>query len=182
MVLFGAAIPGQGGHRHVNEQWQSQWARLFAERGFKAFDVIRPRIWHQPDASVWYKQNTLLFAHESRVAALSARLSAVPAEPRSLDLVHPDLFTAKMSQPANWVDPAQLPVRALLADLGRAIPRAVAGRLGAAHRKSKVPETTRPAEHSPDRRSAAPGVTPNLFDPAGNELPSCRPSNAPNLS
>jgi hypothetical protein len=33
MVLFGAAIPGQGGHRHVNAQWQSHWARLFAKRG-----------------------------------------------------------------------------------------------------------------------------------------------------
>lgn len=130
IVLFGAAIPGQGGHQHVNEQWQSHWARLFAERGFKAFDVIRPRIWHQPDVSVWYKQNTLLFVHESRVAAVAARLSSAPAEARSLDLVHPDLFAAKMDQPANWVDPAQLPVRALLAGLGRAIPRAVARRLG----------------------------------------------------
>ncbi len=155
MVLFGAAIPGQGGHRHVNEQWQSHWARLFAERGFKAFDVIRPRIWHQPDVSMWYKQNTLLFAHESRVAALSARLSAVPAEPRSLDLVHPDLFTAKMSQPASWVDPAQLPVRALLAGLGRAIPRAVAGRLGRSASKKQnpgndaAPPTTRPTVGPP---------------------------------
>jgi len=33
VVLFSAAIPLQGGTEHVNEQWQSYWAKLFAEHG-----------------------------------------------------------------------------------------------------------------------------------------------------
>ena len=33
VVLFGAAIPGQGGVGHLNEQWQSYWANLFEACG-----------------------------------------------------------------------------------------------------------------------------------------------------
>src|SRR5204862_3532668 len=34
VVLFSAALPGQGGTRHINEQWPAFWQRLFAARGF----------------------------------------------------------------------------------------------------------------------------------------------------
>lgn len=33
IVVFSAAIPGQGGRGHINERWQSEWARMFAEHG-----------------------------------------------------------------------------------------------------------------------------------------------------
>ena len=33
-VLFSAAIPRQLGTNHVNEQWQSYWAKKFAKRGY----------------------------------------------------------------------------------------------------------------------------------------------------
>ena len=33
-VLFSAAIPGQGGVHHVNEQWPSYWIKKFNERGY----------------------------------------------------------------------------------------------------------------------------------------------------
>ena len=45
VVLFSAAIPGQGGDNHVNEMWQHHWARLFAKNGFRAVDYVRPMIW-----------------------------------------------------------------------------------------------------------------------------------------
>jgi SAM-dependent methyltransferase len=32
-LLFSAAIPRQGGTGHINEQWPSDWARLFADAG-----------------------------------------------------------------------------------------------------------------------------------------------------
>ena len=38
VVLFGAAIPGQGGPGHVNEQRQSWWAALFARHGYVPVD------------------------------------------------------------------------------------------------------------------------------------------------
>ncbi len=40
VVCFSAAIPGQGGANHVNEQWPDYWSAKFADRGFCRFDVI----------------------------------------------------------------------------------------------------------------------------------------------
>src|SRR5262249_54594815 len=34
-VVFSAAIPFQGGTAHLNEQWQSYWAHLFARHGYQ---------------------------------------------------------------------------------------------------------------------------------------------------
>src|SRR5688572_7786920 len=38
VVLFSAAIPGQGGVDHVNEQWPHYWAALFADEHYAAID------------------------------------------------------------------------------------------------------------------------------------------------
>jgi GT2 family glycosyltransferase/SAM-dependent methyltransferase len=87
-VLFSAAVPGQGGVRHVNEQWPSSWASRFAAHGFAAIDVVRPRVWANLDVDWWYAQNTLLFMS----APLLETLTSVPApttELGALDLVHP---------------------------------------------------------------------------------------------
>ena len=83
-VLFGAAIPGQGGVNHVNEQWQSYWAGLFATHGYAPFDVVRPAIWTDAAIPAWYKQNTLLYLNP----ALAAESNLTPETAR-LDLVHP---------------------------------------------------------------------------------------------
>ena len=42
-ILFSAAVPGQGGTHHVNEQWPSYWAEKFAKAGYGVYDVIRPQ-------------------------------------------------------------------------------------------------------------------------------------------
>lgn len=41
VVLFSAAIPGQGGTNHVNEQWPEYWNEIFKEYGFQILDIIR---------------------------------------------------------------------------------------------------------------------------------------------
>ncbi len=93
-VFFGAAIPRQGGTAHINEQWQSYWAKKFDARGFRISTEVRDRFWNDADVSVWYRQNALLFvkpgAHPALDPALKRYDSAV------LDIVHPDLYTAKM--------------------------------------------------------------------------------------
>lgn len=61
IVVFGAAIPGQGGTNHINEQLQSFWANKFVERGYSAFDLFRPKVWGDADVEVWYRQNTFLY-------------------------------------------------------------------------------------------------------------------------
>jgi hypothetical protein len=89
-VLFGAAVPGQGGHNHVNERWASYWVSLFSANGYVCHDVIRPRIWNDARVEWWYAQNTLLFINERRTDLL-ARLSS--NEPSAvLDVVHPRCF------------------------------------------------------------------------------------------
>lgn len=61
-VLFSAAIPGQGGTHHVNEQFLSYWARHFGRHGFVPVDLIRPLVWHNEDVQYWYRQNIIVFA------------------------------------------------------------------------------------------------------------------------
>ena len=78
-VLFSAAIPGQGGEHHVNEQPLGYWRRKFREHGYHAFDYLRPLIAGDPTVQSWYRYNTLLYLREDRVAVLPAplRLSRV---------------------------------------------------------------------------------------------------------
>lgn len=84
-VVFGAAIPGQGGVGHRNERWQSYWAGLFAAHGYAAYDVIRPRLWTDEAVPAWYRQNTVFYLN----AATAAALSLTATEPALLDRVHP---------------------------------------------------------------------------------------------
>lgn len=59
-IAFSAAIPGQGGPGHVNEQWPSYWASKFRERGRSVTGTSRYKIWGDPGLEPWYKQNLLL--------------------------------------------------------------------------------------------------------------------------
>ena len=84
-VLFSAAIPGQGGVGHLNEQWQSWWATRFAAHGYLAYDVIRPAIWTDDAIPAWYRQNAVLYLDATTAAALNL----TPTAPALLDRVHP---------------------------------------------------------------------------------------------
>ncbi|MGD0773100.1 MAG: methyltransferase domain-containing protein [Candidatus Solibacter sp.] len=64
VVLFSAAIPGQGGVGHVNEQWPSYWTAHFAANGFKVVDCLRDRVWRDGRVEWWYRQNLLLFVRQ----------------------------------------------------------------------------------------------------------------------
>jgi len=86
-VLFSAAIPGQGGTGHVNEQWQEHWRALFAAESYAAVDLIRPRVWGFPDVEPWYQQNVILYCAPA-VLRDHAALRPAPADIR-LDTVHP---------------------------------------------------------------------------------------------
>lgn len=100
MVLFSAAIPGQYGDRHINEQWPSYWARLFARHDYLSLDVFRPQIWTHPQVSFWYRQNMLLYVRRDRVPA-----NYTP--PQMLDVVHPELYEnqrrARLTPLRRWL-------------------------------------------------------------------------------
>lgn len=93
IVLFSAAIPGQGGAEHVNEQWPAYWAKLFSERRFVAVDCLRRRFWDNESVCYWYRQNMLLMV-DIAFADQNAVLSRLVAEHggQPLALVHPSAF------------------------------------------------------------------------------------------
>ena len=81
-ILFSAAIPGQGGQDHLNEQWPDYWQEKFSEHGFHFHDVIRPLIWNSENVDWWYKQNIYL-------------VTTQPAEKDPNIYVHPQCFLAQ---------------------------------------------------------------------------------------
>ena len=60
-VLFSAAIPGQDGTDHINEQYLPYWMALFEKHEYKAIDPIRPRILGNDSVEWFYQQNMVMF-------------------------------------------------------------------------------------------------------------------------
>ncbi len=84
-IVFSAAVPGQGGQNHLNEQWKYYWTSLFMQFGYKAFDLIRPLIWNNVKVDWWYKQNIIVFSQQE--------IRNIKIDPTIvLDTIHPDLF------------------------------------------------------------------------------------------
>ncbi|WP_102108099.1 methyltransferase domain-containing protein [Oceaniglobus roseus] len=80
-VLFSAAVPGQGGEFHVNEQPLSHWQALFAARGFRAYDCLRPALKGNRAVEPWYRYNAVLYANAAGAQGLPevVRATALPA-------------------------------------------------------------------------------------------------------
>lgn len=68
VVMFSAAIPGQGGLHHVNEQWPSYWIARFESAGYRLLDPVRGRFWNEEKVSYWYRQNILIFVAAERMS------------------------------------------------------------------------------------------------------------------
>ena len=98
-ILFSAAIPGQGGVGHLNEQWQSWWATHFAAHGYQAYDIIRPAIWGDEAIPAWYRQNAVLYLD----AATAKTLALTPTDPVLLDRVHP-AFWARANRELKYAN------------------------------------------------------------------------------
>jgi hypothetical protein len=62
-VLFSAALPGQGGTLHINEQWPEYWRDLFADEGYVRLDPIRRHVWQDSRVAYSYQQNVYVFVH-----------------------------------------------------------------------------------------------------------------------
>lgn len=90
-ILFSAAIPGQGGQNHLNEQKPEYWQNIFKEYNYKFIDCIRPLIWNDTQVDFWYKQNTFLVVKESFDLNF-------PLYNNLLFNIHPDLLIQKNLQ------------------------------------------------------------------------------------
>jgi len=71
-VLFSAAVPGQGGEHHINEQGLEYWRRLFDARGFAPVDLVRPALRGDEGVQLWYRCNTVLYVRRERLDQLPA--------------------------------------------------------------------------------------------------------------
>lgn len=91
VILFSAAVPGQGGVHHVNEQWPSYWVEKFSRAGFKMFDVMRPLIWTDSRIAGWYRQSMLIFS----------RKRTFDSGGTCVDFVHPELWLAGIDYRAH---------------------------------------------------------------------------------
>jgi hypothetical protein len=129
VVLFSAAIPGQRGRNHINEQWPSYWRDLFRARGYKVLDLLRPRLRDDDTVAWWYRQNIVIFANDEAINTHAALQNSVTTgQPLGIEWVHIDLvknLTTEMAEARDQVlYPSLLMVirqfpRALLASLRR---------------------------------------------------------------
>jgi 2-polyprenyl-3-methyl-5-hydroxy-6-metoxy-1,4-benzoquinol methylase len=76
VILFSAAVPGQCGENHVNEQPLAYWRDKFESRGFRTFDAIRPVISANDKVASWYRFNTLLYVRAEQCDKLSPEVAA----------------------------------------------------------------------------------------------------------
>jgi cyclopropane fatty-acyl-phospholipid synthase-like methyltransferase len=93
-VLFSAAIPGQGGQYHVNEQWPEYWHQKFKAKGYLAYDIIRNEFWNNLNVFWWYKQNIVLYAKKEIFENTTLKHTDIVNS-----FVHPELFRKKITNP-----------------------------------------------------------------------------------
>jgi 2-polyprenyl-3-methyl-5-hydroxy-6-metoxy-1,4-benzoquinol methylase len=102
VILFSAAVPGQGGTDHVNEQLQSYWFNKFQQQGFECFDLIRPRIWDSAAVNVIYKQNMLVYIKKGAKHVDLFSLSGIKHIDQNisfdLDRIHPTLLEIRSNR------------------------------------------------------------------------------------
>lgn len=91
VVLFSAAIPGQGGTGHINEQWPEYWVSLFESFGHQVSGALRWPIWNDSRVENWYRQNLMVATSDP---ASMADLFDTPLAPM-WPVVHPVLYDAR---------------------------------------------------------------------------------------
>lgn len=112
VVLFSAAIPYQGGHHHVNEQFPDYWIEKFAGHGYAPLDFLRPRLWDRGDVLLWLRQNLLVFAKRS-LTEPGAVFAGLPPGSGVFSVVHPDVYLAKLEHAQSMLAQARQVVELL---------------------------------------------------------------------
>ena len=97
VILFSAAVPNQGGHGHINEQWLDYWITLFHGEGYLPLDFIRGQIWNDPSVLWWLRQNIIILVDEQ---LLNERpdLQVIASFPTPLSIIHPDVYAYRLQQ------------------------------------------------------------------------------------
>lgn len=96
LIAWSAAIPGQTGHGHQNEQWPDYWDARFRALGWMLSDPLRDRLWDDPSVEPWYAQNLLI----ATAGAANGTRWAAARSPRRL--VHPSIWEHRLHDVAYW--------------------------------------------------------------------------------
>jgi cyclopropane fatty-acyl-phospholipid synthase-like methyltransferase len=92
-ALFSAAVPGQRGTSHINEQWPEYWRAIFFEHGFVRLDPIRRRIYGDSSVDWWYRQNLFLYVRESSISTSPSLQEEVEhAGKNEMEVIHADIL------------------------------------------------------------------------------------------
>lgn len=106
VIMFSAALPGQGGQNHINEQWPEYWQKIFAKYGFEMIDYFRPKIWNNPKIERWYRQNLFLVVRNGHALSTGKNMPA-------LSLIHPELFNTVIEQQSQKIKQLQSSIEKL---------------------------------------------------------------------
>lgn len=99
IVLFSAAIVGQIGTYHVNEQMPEYWAKKFLVYDYVPVDFIRPLIWNDNEIQYWYRQNILVFIKRERLINFpKLQLAAENTDSKFLIRIHPEKYFAYVKE------------------------------------------------------------------------------------
>ena len=90
VVVFSAAVVGQGGQNHTHEQHPAYWQAKFEARGYHFYDVFRERYWDESEIDWWYRQNMFLAARDQVVLPPEVAETRVDGAVRSY--IHPELL------------------------------------------------------------------------------------------
>ncbi len=96
VILFSAAIPGQIGQNHINEQWPNYWVEKFDYFNYSIYDIIRPLFWENEKLSIWYRQNMFLFIKNGKEILID-NIEKFPQN-KIINIVHPNYFLGKVVQ------------------------------------------------------------------------------------
>ena len=106
LIIFSAAVPGQLGTQHINEQPPWFWREVFHGFDFIEIDFIRPLIWGNPEVAWWYRQNITAYVRRdflnshARLSSLSLQYPSLPDGER-LTVISERILRSYLARP-RW--------------------------------------------------------------------------------
>ena len=88
LVVFSAAIPGQRGQNHLNEQYPQYWVKIFESMGYFLVDDIKLDIWENSEIEWWYRQNLMILKKNPNAEEKKKLFFAI----------HPELYQIKVEE------------------------------------------------------------------------------------
>lgn len=103
VILFSAAIPGQGGEGHINEQFLSYWKSLFEKNNYTLHDIIRVKLQDDDKVCPWYRQNMVVFSKKD--TEINEKLTKINNGKETIvDVIIPEFYLSKIDAINQYED------------------------------------------------------------------------------